>query len=75
MHALVFFWGVFKAYLTLTAFLNQTANSDDNKRLSGNKGGNSRALQIIAGFICFAVGFNGVSGLTHQKLPGYLLSV
>ena len=84
MH-LCFFWvfsnifdanSVFKSLIgLLTAYLNQTANSDDNKRLSGNRGGNSRALQIIAGFICFAVGFNGVSGLTHQKLPGYLLSV
>ena len=50
-----------------------TANSEDNKTRAGKKGGNSRALQIIAGFLCFAVGFNGVSGLMHQKLPAYLL--
>lgn len=50
-----------------------TANSVDNTTRVGKKGGNARALQIIAGFICFAVGFNGVSGLMHQKLPAYLL--
>ncbi len=50
----------------------QTANSDGSTP-PGSKRGNSRALQIVAGFILFALGFNAVSGLMHRKLPSYML--
>ena len=53
--------------------VSQTANSDDNTTNKRKKRGNARSLQIVSGFICFALGVNGVSALMHQKLPTYLL--
>ena len=50
----------------------QTANSDGSTP-PGGKRGNSRALQILAGFILVALGFNAVSLLMHRKLPNYML--
>jgi hypothetical protein len=53
----------------LCAFASfQTAKSD------GTRENNARSLHVVAGFVCFALGFNAVSGLMHRKLPAYLLS-